>query len=112
MGGYNASKAAVVMLTEVLYHENRDSGVRFCCVCPPPVATPLLQQGRDTVWPKMMQAQEGKELTPQQVIDAIETSLGKGEFFVFPGKGTRVGYVLRRWLPNYIWNYNHKIEGF
>jgi len=112
MGGYNASKAAVVMLTEVLYHENRNSGVRFACVCPPPVATPLLQQGRDTAWPRMMQAQEGKELSPQQVIDAIEVSLDKNEFFVFPGKGTRIGYIMRRWFPNYIWNYNHKIEGF
>ncbi len=112
MGAYNASKAAVVMLTEVIYHENRDSGVRFACVCPPPVATPLLQQGRDTVWPRMMQEQEGKELSPQQVIDAIEASLEKGEFFVFPGKGTKVGYALRRWFPNYIWKYNHKVEGF
>jgi NAD(P)-dependent dehydrogenase (short-subunit alcohol dehydrogenase family) len=112
LGGYNASKAAVVTLTEVLYHENRNSGVRFACVCPPPVATPLLQQGRDTVWPKMLAAQEGKELQPQQVIDTIEVALERGEFFVFPGKGTRMGYIMRRWFPNYIWNYSHKLEGF
>jgi len=112
LGGYNASKAAVVMLTEVLYHENRDSGVRFACVCPPPVATPLLQQGRDTVWPKMLEAQEGRELQPQEVIDCIEAALEMGEFFVFPGKGTRMGYLMRRFFPNYIWNYDHKLEGF
>ena len=31
-GAYNASKFAVVAYTEVLYHENRDRGVRFACV--------------------------------------------------------------------------------
>ncbi len=112
MGGYNASKAAVAMLTEVVYHENRDSGVRFACVCPPPVATPLLKQGKDTAWPKLMQEQEGSELQPIEVIEEIETSLDKGEFWVFPGKSTRMGYRMRRWLPNYTWNYIHKLEGW
>jgi NAD(P)-dependent dehydrogenase (short-subunit alcohol dehydrogenase family) len=55
-GAYNASKFAVVAFTEVLYHENRDSGVRFACVCPPVTATPLLEQGRATAWPKMLDA--------------------------------------------------------
>lgn len=112
MGGYNASKAAVAMLTEVLYHENRDSGVRFACVCPPPVATPLLQQGKDTAWPKLLQQQEGSELQPIEVIEAIEKSLDKSEFWVFPGASTRTGYRMRRLLPNYTWKYIHKIEGW
>lgn len=112
MGGYNASKAAVAMLTEVVYHENRDSGVRFACVCPPPVATPLLKQGKDTAWPKLMQEQEGSELQPIEVIEEIETALEKGEFWVFPGKSTRMGYRMRRWFPNYTWNYIHKLEGW
>lgn len=112
MGGYNASKAAVAMLTEVVYHENRDSGVRFACVCPPPVATPLLKQGKDTAWPKLMQEQEGSELQPIEVIEEIERSLDSGDFWVFPGKSTRMGYRMRRWFPNYTWNYIHKLEGW
>lgn len=52
---YNASKFAVSAYTEVLYHENRSSGVRFVCVCPPPVATPLLKQGYATVMPKTVE---------------------------------------------------------
>lgn len=112
MGAYNATKAAVAMLTEVIYHENRDSGVTFACVCPPPVATPLLQQGKDTAWPKLLQTQEGDELQPIEVIEEIELSLEKGEFWVFPGKSTKMGYRLRRWFPNYTWNYIHKIEGW
>jgi NAD(P)-dependent dehydrogenase (short-subunit alcohol dehydrogenase family) len=71
MGGYNASKAAVVMYTEVLYHENMNSGVRFACVCPPAVATPLLEQGKATAWPKLMEMNEGDEITPPQVLMSI-----------------------------------------
>jgi short-subunit dehydrogenase len=43
-GAYNAAKFAVVAFSEVLHHENRDKGVRIIAVCPPPVATPLLEQ--------------------------------------------------------------------
>ena len=44
MGAYASSKAAVQFYTEILYHENRNSGLRFCCVCPPAVKTALWQQ--------------------------------------------------------------------
>jgi short-subunit dehydrogenase len=32
MGAYDASKFAVVAFSEILYHENRNQGVRFACV--------------------------------------------------------------------------------
>lgn len=107
-GAYNASKFAVSAFTEVLYHENIDSGVRFACVCPPPVATPLLQQGWATVMPKTVSNME--PIAPREVLDAIEAALEKGQFWVFPGKGTRRGYVMRRWFPNLIWKGVHKNE--
>jgi len=110
MGGYCATKGAVQMYTEILYHENRDSGVRFVCVCPPPVATPLWQQARDTVIPRLTES--GATIQPEEVIADYENSLEKGKFFSFPGKGTRVGYLMRRLVPNYLWNYSHKAEGF
>jgi len=112
MGAYAASKAAAAMYTEILYHENRDSGVQFTCVCPPPVATPLLKQGLETEWPKIMAAQEGKEMLPQQVIDEVEQAIEKDQFWVFPGKGTRMGYIMRRFFPAFVWNYVHKTEGW
>lgn len=109
MAAYDASKFAVVAFSEVLYHENRDSGVRFACVCPPPVKTPLLDQARDTVWPKIFD--QGETLEPQDVLDAIDTALEAGEFFVFPGKGTKLGWRLRRFLPNLLWKRIHATEG-
>ena len=97
MGAYNASKFAVVAFSEVLYHENRGKGVRFVCVCPPPVATPLLDQGRATSWPKLLD--EAPPIEPQAVLAEIERTLERDDFWVFPGRGTRLGWRVRRWLP-------------
>lgn len=110
-GAYSATKAAVVFFTETLYHENKDSGVRFACVCPPAVATPLLQQGKDTAWPKMLD-DAGDPISPQEVIDAIEKNLEDGKFFVFPTNNAKMGYYSRRFIPGLIWKQVHKVEGF
>ena len=110
MGGYCATKAAVAMYTEVLYHENLNSGVRFVCVCPPPVATPLWQQAHATVMPKLVA--EAESILPQDVLDDIEQCLESGKYYSFPGKQTRLGYMMRRLLPGAVWKNIHKTEGF
>ena len=109
LGAYNASKFAVVAFSEVLYHENRNRGVRFACVCPPPVSTPLLDQAKASVWPKIFDEME--LLQPQEVLDAIEVALARGELWVFPGRGTKVGWWMRRWFPKFMWQRIHKTEG-
>jgi len=109
-GAYSASKAAVVTYTEILYHENRDQGVRFACVCPPAVDTPLLEQGREA-WPKALD-NAGPALDPQDVLNAVERSLARGEFLVFPGRSNRISYGMRRFFPNLVWKTIHKMEGF
>ncbi|MBT8139527.1 MAG: SDR family NAD(P)-dependent oxidoreductase [Gammaproteobacteria bacterium] len=110
-GAYSASKSAVLTFTETLYHENRDSGIRFACVCPPPVATPLLDQGKATAWPKMLD-QSGDPISPEEVLAEIETRLEKGKFLVFPGKQTYFGSIMRRLFPGLIWKQVHQVEGF
>lgn len=111
-GAYSASKAAVAFYTETLHHENLNSGVRFACVCPPMVNTPLLDQGRETAWPKMLETNEKNQLQPQEVLDAIDVALNKGKFWVLPGKGTSTGWWIRRLMPNLMWKFVHKTEGF
>ncbi|HKY23294.1 MAG TPA: SDR family NAD(P)-dependent oxidoreductase [Vicinamibacterales bacterium] len=108
MGAYCASKFAVVALTEVLHHENRGRGVKFACVCPPAVATPLLNQARDTVWPKMFD--EAPPITPEEVLSAVERALESGELMVLPGRGTRLIWRLRRWVPDLVWKRVHAVE--
>ena len=110
-GAYTASKFAVVAFTETLYHENMHSGVRFACVCPPAVATPLLQQGKDTAWPKMLDSQSAP-IAPRQVIEAVEECLKKGTFYVLPTRDAKIGAIMRRFAPGLIWKQVHQVEGF
>lgn len=106
LAAYCAAKAAVAMFTEIAYHENRDSGVRFACVCPPMVTTPLIEQA--TSQPKTLG--EAKPMSPDEVLDAIEAALEKGAFWVTPGQA-KGAVVARRLIPNLIWKNMHKIEG-
>lgn len=110
LGAYNASKFAVVAFSEVLYHENRNRGVRFACVCPPPVSTPLLEQAKEAVWPKVFD--EIEIIDPQIVLDSIELALENDTLWAFPGRGTKAGWRMRRWFPNFMWQRVHKTEGF
>lgn len=109
MGAYDASKFAVAAFTEVLYHENRDSGVRIVCVCPPPVATPLLKQAKDTAWPRMFDITP--PITADDVLDAVDDGLNGKRFWIFPGPYTRMFIRLRRWLPGLTWWAVHRTEG-
>lgn len=109
MGAYNASKFAVVAYTEVLYHEHRNSGVRILCACPPIVATPLLEQGRQTTWPKIFD--QFPPITPEVVLEDIERSLARGDFWAFPGPLSRLVWRLRRLMPGVLWWRAHQIEG-
>ena len=106
-GAYNASKFAVVAFTEVLHHENRGRGLRFACVCPPPVRTPLLDQAKSQ--PKLLA--EVPPIEPEVVLDAIETSLAKGRLWVFPGRDSAMAWRVRRFLPGLFWRRLHRIEG-
>ena len=105
LGAYSASKFAVVAFSEVLHHENRNSGVRMACVCPPVVDTPLLAQAT------AKSIASATMIQPEEVVDAIEDALERGEFWVFPGKGTRWVWRLRRFLPGLLWRRLHQIEG-
>lgn len=105
-GAYNASKFAVVAFTEVLAHENRGRGVRFACVCPPPVATPLLEQAHSR--PRILKV--SKPITPESVLDAIERDLAAGELMVFPNAQAKQTVRIRRLLPHLLWNRLHKLE--
>jgi NAD(P)-dependent dehydrogenase (short-subunit alcohol dehydrogenase family) len=107
-GAYNASKFAVVAFTEVLYHENRKAGVRFACVCPPPVATPLLDQAKSQ--PKILS--ELPPIKPETVLDAIERDLERGKLMVFPDRNAAATVWVRRHLPRFLWWNVHRVEGF
>ncbi len=107
LGAYNASKFAVVAFSEVLAHEQRGSGVRICCVCPPVVETPMVEAMRAQD-PEALGGQTGIE--PGVVIDALERGLDRGELFVFPGPGTHLLQRARRFAPGPMWRYLHRLD--
>lgn len=96
LGAYSATKFAVVAFTEVLAQENEGSGVRFACVCPSVVETPMV---------RAIRAMEERAVGPQRgidpgvVIDAVERALERGDLFVFPGPAARRVWRLRRHAP-------------
>ena len=107
-GAYNASKFAVVSFTEVLAHEHRGSGVKFSCICPPLVATPLLDREKDRV----KQLKNRQPLQPQQVLDAIERGVERGQLMIFPDSVSKLGWRMRRFVPDLVWRTVHSEEGF
>jgi short-subunit dehydrogenase len=96
-----------VAFSEVLHHENRGRGVRIIAVCPPPVATPLLEQA--TSRPKVLEM--GKPIPPGRVLDAIERDLAKGRTFCFPTAQAKLAQLLRRFAPGLVWSMVHRVEG-
>lgn len=112
-GAYTASKFAVVALAETIAHEHRDSDVRVCCVCPPVVKTPLLE---DFELPGLVDVAGGglkSAINPETVLDSIEDSLERGRLFAFPGPMTRTVWKLRRFAPGLVWaGWHHSTAGW
>ena len=44
------------------------------------------------------------------MLDAIEKTLESKSLWVFPGRGTKLGWRLRRWIPETLWKSVHKTE--
>lgn len=103
MGAYNASKAAVNAFGEVLAYELKGSGLRVLTVRPGAVDTPLIGQATDSVKGLRDAQKKGKMTAPQQVIDAIEAALERGEYWVYPSADARFGQWLRRLSPRLGW---------
>jgi NAD(P)-dependent dehydrogenase (short-subunit alcohol dehydrogenase family) len=110
LGAYGASKFALVALAEVLAHENRGRGVRFCCVCPSAVDTPMYRAPAGELRPKSIDA--GPLLTADQVLDAMERALEQGQLHCFPSRSARTASWLRRLAPRFLWKQLHRIEGW
>jgi short-subunit dehydrogenase len=96
IGAYVASKFAVVGYTEVLWQENRGHGVRFACVCPPTVQTPML----DDFIPNQANQRKAMPISSDKVIDEIERCLQRDRLLVLPGSAKPVWWMRRHapWL--------------
>lgn len=103
LGAYCATKSAVNAYAEVLMHENAGSGIKFLLVCPPAVATPLIDQAMESGPPILQrQARASKMLPPGKVIDSIERALQSGKRIIYPGEAY-FAQLFRRAAPGLLW---------
>lgn len=104
LGAYCATKSATNTFGEVLIKENRDKGLRILLVCPPMVATPLIEQSLvDDGFASLQDAHKsGRMSSPEFIIDEIEKALEKGKEIVRPGEAKYL-VALRRFAPSLLW---------
>lgn len=110
-GAYSATKHATVAYAETLWQETlertRRSDVRIVCVCPPAVRTPMLERfGYDDEMLERM-----RPIDAADVLDAVERSLRRGEFWCFPGPATRALVLARRLAPGAMWKLMRGVSG-
>jgi NAD(P)-dependent dehydrogenase (short-subunit alcohol dehydrogenase family) len=105
LGAYCATKGAVNAFVEVLIQENQGCGVRIHLTCPPMVDTPLLRQAFDTTPPKSLQKGLDRKIAarPEDIVEAIEKAIDKGDAISFPTPMAKGLYGMRRLSPGLLW---------
>ena len=98
---YSATKFGVIGFSEALRREVRPYGIQVRVLCPPNTLTPGYDEENRFKPAEVLAAEESvKTLTPEQVADALMTSLGrKRGFLVVPGRDSRLAAVAVRYLP-------------
>lgn len=98
MAGYNATKAAVVALTETTGHELASYGVTAHVVCPSYFRTGLMEglQGRDVALQQVMtRLVEEAPLGPDQIAEAVLAGIDAEEELIVPDDAARAAYGLK-----------------
>jgi NAD(P)-dependent dehydrogenase (short-subunit alcohol dehydrogenase family) len=101
MATYNASKAAVVALTETLAAELGGSGVRAMVVMPGFVRTRLLETMRapPTETAVALRVMGRSRYTPERVARDILAAAARGQLYAVLPAGYAALWRLKRWLP-------------
>ncbi|MEX3630553.1 MAG: SDR family oxidoreductase [Burkholderia sp.] len=103
--GYNATKAAVIALSETLQLELHDSGIQVSVACPAYFRTDLARNMRASnaqIRQLTRNLVEQARLGPEQVAELIHAGLARGDTHILTHPATRIAWRLKRWLP-YRW---------
>lgn len=104
MASYNASKAAVVSLSETLQNELADDGIGVTLVCPGFFKTNLGESLR-TQDPGLRGGLEGllarSPVSAAQVAEQVFRAVERGDFLVLPHPAGRSAWRLKRLLPRW-----------
>jgi NAD(P)-dependent dehydrogenase (short-subunit alcohol dehydrogenase family) len=106
MSSYNATKAAVVSLSETLQNELEEEGVRVSVVCPSFFKTNIAASMRATD-PGLRSATERflsrSPLTADDVANDVFEAVEHGRFYVLSHKDGRAAWMMKRLLPRQVY---------
>ena len=102
MGAYNASKAAVLAVTETLAAELADTSVHVCALCPTFVQTNIMKVGR--ISPASSKFADNlmrwAGVSPERVVKSALAGLDRRQLYVLPQFDARLVWRLKRLLPS------------
>ncbi|MGX5913126.1 SDR family oxidoreductase [Aliidiomarina sp. Khilg15.8] len=102
MASYNASKAAVVSLSETLQNELAAYGINVSVACPSFFRTNLGDSMRSTVpgmQKKLDKLMSKSELSADDIAAAMLAAVEEKRFYVIPHKQARRAWLFKRFLP-------------
>lgn len=106
MSSYNATKAAVVSLSETLHNELADANIAVSVVCPSFFKTNLgdsLRTTDPTMRTTMARLLERSPITAEDIADDVFRAVEKKEFYILPHAEGRKAWFLKRFLPRDIY---------
>jgi NAD(P)-dependent dehydrogenase (short-subunit alcohol dehydrogenase family) len=102
MSSYNATKAAVVSLSETLQHELKDSGIGVTLVCPAFFKTNLgesLRTSSPAFRHTMDKLMASGRISAEEIAEQVFQAQQRGRFHCLPHADARWLWLLKRLLP-------------
>ena len=98
MAAYYASKAYVLNLTEAIYEECKDSGIRISCLCPGPVKTIF----QDKAGIKKSESAKKYLMDAEEVAKVSYKDFKKGKLIIIPRMKNKLLVIGNKLLPRRI----------
>ena len=95
---YYASKAYVLNLTEAIYEEYKDTGIKISCLCPGPVNTSF--QGKAGI--KKSKAAKRYLMDAEEVAKICYKDFNRGRLIIIPGMKNKLLVMGNKLLPRSI----------
>ena len=103
MTAYSASKFAVIGFSEALRSELKRFNITVSVLCPPDVDTPMLERA-NKIKPEETKAisSSASIIKPLDVARDVISGMGRGQFLILPGTGTKYTYFMKRLFPGLV----------
>jgi len=103
LSAYSASKFAVIGFSEALRSELKPLNISVSVLCPPDVDTPMLERS-NKIKPEETKAisSSASLLKPIDVAREVVAGMGKGQFLILPGSGTKYTHFMKRLFPGLV----------